>query len=150
MYATGTDGADPFFAEIGDVDTAAIVLTLDNGALGVISNTRYNGRGYDVRLELHGSRDSVAAGLDASLPLRSTEPGVSFPDGVPHQFFMDRFTTAFRAELGAFLDVVNGAPSPCTLTDGLAASWLAEACALSCRERRPVTRAELGSATSAS
>jgi myo-inositol 2-dehydrogenase/D-chiro-inositol 1-dehydrogenase len=148
VFATGTDGADPFFAEIGDVDTAAIVLTFDNGALGVISNTRYNGRGYDVRLELHGSQDSIAAGLDASLPLRSTEPGVTFPGGPPHQFFMDRFATAFRAELAAFLGVVAGAPSPCTLADGLEASWLAEACALSCREHRPVARAELGAGTS--
>ncbi len=148
VYATGTAAGDPFFAEIGDVDTATIVLTFDNGTLGVISDTRYNGRGYDVRLELHGSLDSVAAGLDPSLPLRSTEAGVTFPDRAPHQFFMDRFTTAFHAELSAFLDVVGGAPSPCSLADGLEASWLAEACALSLALRRPVARSEVG-ATSA-
>ncbi len=149
IYATGTAAGDPFFAEIGDVDTASIVLTFDNGTLGVISTTRYNGRGYDVRLELHGSADSVAAGLDASLPLRSTEPGVTFPDHAPHQFFMDRFAKAFRAELGAFLDVVAGAPSPCSLADGLEASWLAEACVLSFARRRPVVRSEVGSVTPA-
>ena len=51
--------------------------------LGVISNTRYNGRGYDVRLELHGSLDAIAAGLDESLPLRSADPAVTFPSRWP-------------------------------------------------------------------
>jgi myo-inositol 2-dehydrogenase/D-chiro-inositol 1-dehydrogenase len=56
---------------------------------------------------------------------------------------MDRFAAAFRAELAGFLDVVAGAPSLCTLADGLEASWLAEACALSFHEHRPVMRAEV-------
>ena len=52
------------FAELGDVAFAATVLTLDDGARAVVSNSRYNARGHDVRLELHGSEDSIAAGLD--------------------------------------------------------------------------------------
>ena len=76
--------------ELGDVHTASAVLTLDGGALAVVSNTRYNARGHDVRLEVHGTRDSLAAGLGPGLPLRSAEPGVSFPDGKPFTFFMDR------------------------------------------------------------
>jgi myo-inositol 2-dehydrogenase / D-chiro-inositol 1-dehydrogenase len=84
------------------------VLTLDGGALAVVSNTRYNARGHDVRLEVHGTRDSLAAGLGPGLPLRSAEPGVSFPDGKPFTFFMDRLAGAFRAELaGCFRN--NGA-----------------------------------------
>jgi myo-inositol 2-dehydrogenase/D-chiro-inositol 1-dehydrogenase len=143
VYATGTAEGDAVFAETGDVDTAAIVLTLTGGTLAVISNTRYNGRGHDVRLELHGSLDSVAAGLDESLPLRSADPTIAFPSQPPHNFFMDRFAVAFRAELAAFTDVVAGAASPCTLADGLEASWLAEACTLSWREQRPVRLAEV-------
>jgi myo-inositol 2-dehydrogenase / D-chiro-inositol 1-dehydrogenase len=79
VYATGSNGGDPLFREADDVDTAWILLTFDDGTLGVISNTRYNGRGYDARLEVHGSLDSVAAGLDESLPLRSADPDVAFP-----------------------------------------------------------------------
>ena len=75
------------------------ILTLDDGTLAIVSNSRYNGRGYDVRLEVHGATDSVAAGLDDGLPLRSTAAGVTFPAGPPHTFFMDRLTAAFRAEL---------------------------------------------------
>ena len=143
VYATGSTAGDAYFREADDPDTASILLTLDDGSIGVVSNTRYNGRGYDVRLELHGSLDAVAAGLDASLPLRSADPATTFPDGPPHRFFLDRFAAAFRAELAAFTDVVHGAPSPCTLADGLEASWLAEACTLSYRDHRPVELYEL-------
>ena len=101
------------FADAADVDTASALLTLDDGTLAVVSNTRYNARGHDVRLELHGSKDSIAVGLEDRLPLRSVEPGASFPAGKPHYFFMDRFVAAFRAELAAFTQVVAGQrPSP--------------------------------------
>jgi myo-inositol 2-dehydrogenase/D-chiro-inositol 1-dehydrogenase len=139
VYATGTNGGADFFAEYGDVDTSAAIVTFAGGALGVVSNTRYNGRGYDVRLEVHGSKDSVAAGIDDGWPVRATEPGVTFPAGPPHQFFMDRFQPAFRAEFETFLEVVRGKrPSPCTVAEGLEADWIAEACTRSQREHRPV------------
>ena len=106
-YAIGDSRGAEIFRQIGDVDTAASVLTLDDGTLAMVSNTRYNGRGYDVRLELHGSTDSIAVGLEDRPPPRSVEPGAAaFPAGPPHAFFLDRFADAFRAELAAFLDVV--------------------------------------------
>ncbi|GAA2575511.1 Gfo/Idh/MocA family oxidoreductase [Winogradskya consettensis] len=139
VYATGSNRGAEFFAEAQDVDTAAVVLTLDDGTLALVSNSRYNQRGYDVRLELHGSVDSIAVGLEDRLPLRSVEPGVTFPAGSPYQFFMDRFGAAFRAELTAFTDVVAGnRSSPCTIADALETGWVAEACTLSLREHRPV------------
>jgi myo-inositol 2-dehydrogenase/D-chiro-inositol 1-dehydrogenase len=110
----------------------------------VVSNSRYNARGHDVRLELHGSEDSIAAGLSPRLPLRSAEPEVSFPDGEPYTFFMDRFADAFRAELAAFTEVVAGRrTSPCPAADAIEASWIAEACTLSLREHRPVGLGEV-------
>ena len=139
VYATGDAHGDPVFAEIGDVSTSQAILTLDDGSAAVVSNSRYNPRGYDVRLELHGDADSVAAGLDAGLPLRSAEPGVRFPDGTPHAFFMDRFAPAFRAELAAFTEVVAGArETPCSVTDAMAAGWIAEAATLSLHSGHPI------------
>jgi myo-inositol 2-dehydrogenase/D-chiro-inositol 1-dehydrogenase len=133
-----------FFAEVGDVDTASAILTLDDTTIAVVSNTRYNARGYDVRMEIHGSTDSIAVGLDERLPLRSVEPGVTFPAGDPHVFFIDRFREAFRAELAAFTDVVAGRrTSPCSVDDALESAWIAEACTLSQREHRPVALAEI-------
>ena len=139
VYAVGSNQGAEVFAEIGDVDTAATILTLASGALAVVSNTRYNARGYDVRLEVHGSADSLAAGLEERWPIRSTEPGVTFPGAAPHTFFMDRFAAAFRAELAAFTELVAGRiASPCPVSDALEASWIAEAATRSPHERRPV------------
>jgi myo-inositol 2-dehydrogenase/D-chiro-inositol 1-dehydrogenase len=144
VYATGSNRGDSFFADAHDVDTASALLTFDDGTLGVISNTRYNGQGYDVRLELHGSAGSVAAGLDDGLPLRSADPQVRFPGGPAHTFFMDRFAAAFENEISTFLAVAAGRQaSPCTLTDGLEASWIAEACTRSLQEHRPITLDEI-------
>ncbi|MEP7020457.1 MAG: Gfo/Idh/MocA family oxidoreductase [Pseudonocardiales bacterium] len=144
VYAAGSNQGEEFFGEYGDVDTAAVVLTLTDGTLALVSNSRYNGRGYDVRLELHGSADSIAVGLDDRLPLRSAEPGAMFPAGPPHVLFMDRLAVAFRAELGAFTDVVAGrSASPCTVDDALEASLIAEACVLSLSLRRPVAMTEI-------
>jgi myo-inositol 2-dehydrogenase/D-chiro-inositol 1-dehydrogenase len=139
VYATGSDRGEPMFAEAGDVATAAAVLTLADGTVALVSNARYNAAGYDVRMELHGSEGSIAAGLDDKLPLRSVEPGVSFPMGEPYTFFMDRFAAAFRAELSAFVEVAAGTrPSPCTVDDALETGWVAEAATLSLAEHRPV------------
>ena len=139
VYATGSARGDAVFADCGDVATAATTLTLDDGTLAVVSNSRYNPRGHDVRLELHGSKDSIAVGLEDKLPLRSVEPGATFPAGTPYVFFMDRFAGAFRAELAAFTEVVGGTrPSPCTVQDALETGWVAEAATLSLAEHRPV------------
>ena len=144
VYAVGGNRGAAYIAEAGDVDTASSILTLDDGTIAVISNSRHNARGYDVRLELHGMKDSIAVGLEDKLPLRSVEPGATFPAGTPHQFFMDRFADAYRAELTAFTEVVAGrSPSPCTVADAIEASWIAEAATLSLAEHRPVRLEEV-------
>ena len=146
VYATGSSRGAPFFAEFGDLATAATVLTLDDGATAVVSNTRYNPRGYDVRLELHGTADAVVAGWDDRLPVRNLEPGVAFPAGPAYEFFTDRLAAAFRAELTAFTEVVAGRrASPCTVGDALAVTWIAEAATASARQHRPVTLDEVRS-----
>ncbi len=139
VYAVGANRGEAFFAQVDDVASASVLLTLDDGTIGVVSNSRYNARGYDVRLEVHGALDSVAAGLDDGLPLRSTQPGVTFPAGPPHGFFMDRLAAAFRAELGAFAEFVAGErPSSCTVSDALEVAFIAEAATRSLHEHRPV------------
>lgn len=147
VYATGSIDATAgpeLFADNNDVSSATCILTMDDGTLGVVSNTRYNGRGYDVRLEVHGSKDSVVAGWDDGAPVRNMAPGISFPAGPPHSFFMDRLADAFAAELATFLQVAAGrVESPCTVADALETSWVAEAATRSLHERRPVRLDEL-------
>ena len=140
VYAAGANRGETFFGEYGDVDSAAALLTLDDGTFAAVSGTRYNGAGHDVRMELHGSLGSIAVGLDSHTALRSAEPGVSFPEGPPHMTFMDRFQPAYVAELTAFTEVVAGTRAvPCTVRDALAAFRIADACELSRHENRIVT-----------
>jgi myo-inositol 2-dehydrogenase / D-chiro-inositol 1-dehydrogenase len=144
VYATGSARGDDFFAELGDVATAQTLLTFGDGATAVVSNTRYNARGHDVRLELHGTVDSVAAGWSQCTPLRNLERDAAWPTGKPWTFFMDRLVDAFRAELTAFTEVVAGKrPTPCSVDDALAVTWIAEAATLSLQQHRPVRIAEV-------
>jgi myo-inositol 2-dehydrogenase/D-chiro-inositol 1-dehydrogenase len=139
VYAVGANRGDDFFRDTGDIDTAAALLTLDDGTLALVSGTRYNARGYDVRLEVLGSLDSISVGLDDRLPLRSAEAGVTFPSGTPYPAFMERFRSAYVAELTAFTDMVAGrSPATCTVEDALEAFYIAEACERSRAEHRPV------------
>jgi len=146
VYATGANKGAPFFSEAGDVDTAAAVLTLDDGTLVTLSATRYNGAGHDVRMEVLGSEGTIGVGYDQSLAVTSAEEGVDFPSGPRHWSFMERFLPAYRAELTAFADVARGArPSPCTVADALQAFRTAEACEISRHEGRAVRLDEVPS-----
>ncbi|GIG62517.1 myo-inositol 2-dehydrogenase [Longispora fulva] len=143
VYATGANRGEAFFGAAGDVDTAAALLTLDDGTLAVCTATRYNGAGYDVRLEACGSEGMLTAGLDDSSALRSAE-GAPWPAGPAHDGFMSRFAAAYRAELAAFCEVAAGTrPSPCTGEEAVAALLVAEAADLSRRENRPVRITEV-------
>ncbi|GAA1896407.1 Gfo/Idh/MocA family protein [Lapillicoccus jejuensis] len=138
-YAAGGNKGADFFRDAGDVDTAAALLTLDDGTLVTVTSTRYHGAGHDVRMEVAGSEGTIGVGYDDSLALRSAEEGASYPAGPVHHSFMDRFLPAYRAELTAFVEVARGErPSPCTVDDALQAFRTAEACDRSRREGRIV------------
>ncbi|HEV2374055.1 MAG TPA: Gfo/Idh/MocA family oxidoreductase [Streptosporangiaceae bacterium] len=144
VYALGANRGAEFFREAGDVDTASAMLTMDDGALALVSNSRYNGAGYDVRLEVLGSLGSISAGLDDRVPLRSAETGVGFPAGRPYPGFTERFRSAYEAELAAFLDLAaGGSPEHPTMEDALEAFYIAEACEVSRARHEPVRLAEV-------
>ena len=149
VYADGAVRETPWFASHGDVDVAVTMLRLAGGALGILSGTRRDPLGYDVRLEVFGTADSVVVGLDPRSPIRSLEPGAPQPDrGAGYANFMRRFEPAYRAELAAFADaVLRGGESPCTLDDARAALLVALAADRSRAERRPVSIDEMTSAT---
>ena len=144
VWATGANKGEAFFAEAGDVDTAAAVLTLDDGTLASVTGSRYNGGGYDVRLEVAGSAGMVAVGLDDRAPLRSAEPGVAWPPEPPYVSFHDRFAAAYAAELADFVAHALGRiDNPCPPEDALEALYVAEAAQLSLDEGRQVQMEEV-------
>ena len=143
VYAVGANRVSPIFERHGDVDTAGAILTMADGTLGILSQTRHNPRGYDVRMELVGSGDAVSMGVGPRMPSRSLEPDAP-PPAPGWDSFLTRFETAYGAELQAFLPVARGeAPSPCTARDGLAAMRIAVAATRSVKEGRAIQLATL-------
>ncbi len=145
VYADGAALETPWIAGHGDVDVSAAVLRLASGALVIVSGTRRDPLGYDVRLEVFGTEDSIAVGLDARSPLRSVEPGQERPRNQGYANFLDRFGVAYRAELAAFVDTVRSdGDSLCPLAEARAALVAALAADRSRSERRPVAIGEVG------
>lgn len=139
VFAFGTDLGLPDFADFADVCETVLALRLTGGALATAHSSRFNGAGYDVRMEVHGTEGTDVVGMDERLPVRSLEPGVAYPSGEPWVDFIARFADCYERELEAFLDVVAGKGEiPSTIDDAVASLRVAEACAASCREGRPV------------
>lgn len=144
VFAVGANRGASFFADFDDIDTTSALLTLDDGTIAVVSGSRYNEAGYDVRLEVLGQKGSIVVGLDDNSALQSAESGALFPAGVPHASFPERFAAAYAAELRAFVHLVrHGGVSECTPVDALQAFYAAEACELSRREARAVSISEV-------
>jgi myo-inositol 2-dehydrogenase/D-chiro-inositol 1-dehydrogenase len=139
VYADGSDAGFDAFARHGDVAAAVATLRFDGGTLGILSGTRHDPLGYDVRLEVFGAGDSVAVGWDSRMPLRSVEPGAPPAPREAYSFFLDRFAPAYRAELHAFVEVAGGRmANPCPPEDAREAIRIAMACDLSRELHRPV------------
>jgi myo-inositol 2-dehydrogenase/D-chiro-inositol 1-dehydrogenase len=160
VTAAGSNRGDEVFRACGDVDTGAALLGLDDGTLATIAASRYNAAGYDVRLELFGSKESLVTGLDdrtpvTPVPAPAPDPAAGGPARGqaaeqeaerprPYGGFLERFAAAYDAELRAFVDVVAGQrANPCPPEEALEAFYLAEACEISRREGRVVRTEEV-------
>ena len=144
VYADGGVVAFEVLGNYDDVDTAVAALRFSGGAFGILSGARHDPLGYDIRMEVFGSRDSVAVGVDARTPLRSLEEGVA-PPADAYGFFLDRFAPAYREELNVFVEVAAGQrENPCPPVDALEAMRVAVECNVSRREHRPVRVEEVG------
>ena len=144
VYADGGVLGFPMFAKYDDVDTAVATLRLSGGTRAILSVTRHDPLGYDIRTELFGSGDSVSIGLGPRTPMRSVEPGVPPPAGPAWSMFIERFREAYEQELRAFLRVARGQEeSACTARDGLEAVRVAIAATRSMHEHRPVRISEV-------
>src|SRR5437867_2286721 len=146
VHAVGSNAGFPEYDRYGDAATSVLTIKLSDGTLGMLSGARHNPAGYDIRVEIFGSEDTVCVGLDPRTPTRSLEadgpafPGPTYPD------FQTRFAAAYAAELDHFLRLARGqAENPCTAADALQALRIAEAADKSMHEGRPVKLEEIPS-----
>jgi myo-inositol 2-dehydrogenase/D-chiro-inositol 1-dehydrogenase len=106
--------------------------------------SRHDPRGYDIRTELFGSRDSISVGLGPRQVIRSVEPGVPEPVGPAWPDFLTRFAEAYRDEVLGFIKVAAGElESPCTARDGVESARIAEAATTALKEHRVVRLDEI-------
>jgi len=120
VQAIGGLLAYPELGAVGDIDNAVISLIFASGRLGVIDITRNGIYGYDISMELLGTKGTLRAGYLRDTPLTvMTKAGVTH-DTVP--YFMQRFADAYTAQLENFArNVLEDRQPPVTIDDGVEA-----------------------------
>ncbi|VAW21424.1 hypothetical protein MNBD_ALPHA12-649 [hydrothermal vent metagenome] len=138
VMASASVLVDKEIGELGDFDSASIILTTASGRQCAISNSRRATYGYDQRIEVHGSLGMVRAQNQ-----RETDIEIANGDGYTKpplfDFFMTRYIAAYAAEISAFIASIaeNSASSPGG-KDGLASLIIAEAALKSVQEGRAI------------
>lgn len=138
VIASASVLVDPQIGELGDYDSANVILTTASGKQCSISNSRRATYGYDQRIEVHGSLGLVSAENQRPVSIEvATSSGYLRPP--LNDFFMTRYLEAYAAEISSFIDMIatKSEPSP-DGQDGLAALAIAEAALLSVSEGRAV------------
>lgn len=123
----GAGLVDPEITQYEDVDTVITTLTFENGALGVIDNSRQAVYGYDQRLEAFGSEGMLqnANHLQSDIVFSGKNKILSEK---PQFFFLERYLNSYNTELNYFAEsILEDKPVACTLEDGIMAVKIAQA-----------------------
>ncbi|AYO30096.1 inositol 2-dehydrogenase [Biomaibacter acetigenes] len=138
VYASGAVLVDPAIGNAGDIDTAVVTLKFENGAIGVIDNSRRSTYGYDQRVEVFGSKGCVSVSNDIlTNTVLSDENGIT--SDKPKYFFIERYKDAYIEEIKAFFDsILNDKQPPVTGIDGLEPVIIGLAAKKSLVEGKPV------------
>jgi myo-inositol 2-dehydrogenase/D-chiro-inositol 1-dehydrogenase len=128
VTATAANQVSDQIREAGDVDSAVVVLRGAGGALCSITNSRRCAFGYDQRLEAFGERGMLVAANQLPTSVRFSGAGHTEAAAPYLDFFIDRYTPAYRAELDHFVTAIekDTRPGP-GFADGRAALVLADA-----------------------
>lgn len=147
VMASGSVLVDPAIGDLGDYDSANLILRTASGKQAIISNSRRAAYGYDQRIEVLGAAGMVAARNthETNIETAGTE-GFGRPPLL--NFFMTRYAAAYANEISEFVAAVStGEPMPTTGHDGLVALALADAAVLSAAEGRAVRVADIMAGT---
>jgi myo-inositol 2-dehydrogenase / D-chiro-inositol 1-dehydrogenase len=147
VYATGANVVADYIAELGDIDSAVVVLRGAHGTLCHITNSRHSVFGYDQRLEAFGSAGMLSVGNQHPTSVRLSN--ATHTEAAPEylNFFLDRYTPAYRAELDHLITAMDqgSQPSP-GFADGREALALADAALESLRTGQMVRLGQPASA----
>ena len=111
VYAKGEALVNPEIAKAGDIDTAIINLTFEDGSMAVIDNCRKAVYGYDQRVEVFGSKGMVQSkNKFDKYTLTYSENGVT--SALPQHFFLERYADAYKKEINHFIDCIRHKKTP--------------------------------------
>jgi len=138
VYATGAVRIAPAIGEAGDLDTAVVTLTHENGCITTIDNSRQAVYGYDQRLEVFGSK-GMALSENPSKDTAMFFTDTARSGNVLPYFFLERYTDSYRIEWEDFVRYVrDGGPSPVSGADGRAPVAIGIAAWESIRTGQPI------------
>jgi myo-inositol 2-dehydrogenase/D-chiro-inositol 1-dehydrogenase len=139
VHAVGANLVDPAIGQAGDIDAAMITLVAKSGAMGQISNSRRSVYGYDQRIEAFGANGMLQAGNQRPTTVSFWGAAATAARDPVLNFFIERYTPAYLAEIDHFVDCVEKGTAPLVgYRDGREALRLAEAALGSMRTGRTV------------
>ena len=119
---------DPAIGELGDFDSANVILTTASGKQCAISNSRRASYGYDQRIEVLGASGMLQSENPHPTSVRRSLSNMTASREPLHDFFLERYAQSYRLELDDFISAVrDGRPTAVGFEDGRRASILAEA-----------------------
>ncbi|MCB1213150.1 MAG: inositol 2-dehydrogenase [Chlamydiia bacterium] len=140
VFVEGSCLIDPSIDSFGDLDTCAVCLRSERGAIGQIANSRRSVFGYDQRIEVFGAKGLLSANnavpdtlkFSSSTGEQTTSPYPSFPE---------RYEVAYQREIDHFFtDVVKSGKKPLvTAEDGRKALVIANAATDSYRKKQRIS-----------
>ncbi|NQT61027.1 MAG: inositol 2-dehydrogenase [Bacteroidetes bacterium] len=138
VFSKGSVKIKEEIGEVGDVDTAVVVLEFADGSIGVIDNSRQAVYGYDQRAEVFGSNGVCLADNDTATRVTTiTTEGAN--SDVPPYFFLERYFQAYVDEVKSFIsDLQNDKDPSCGLFDAIQPVIIAKAATLSQKTGKPV------------
>ncbi len=132
VFATGSRLFEPALEALGDFDTVMVQMRTASGKQCQINCSRQAIYGYDQRMEVFGSGGMLLNDNLRETSVRRFSEKETEARGPLLNFFMQRYTEAYRLEIDAFICAIQqGKPVPVTVKDGCQALRLANAALLS-------------------
>lgn len=137
IYAQGAVLKHQYLKDMDDVDEGQMLLTFENGTLGMIEVSRNANDIYDVRTEVIGTKGSVYIGQTQLTPfIKVNKDGMTYDMA---NWCLGRFEKAYELEVDAFIDaLIHGKDSPVNAQDGMVALKLAKAATKSFKTKQAI------------
>jgi predicted dehydrogenase len=122
----------------GDFDNVVITIKLSNGAIGYIDSCAFTPYGYDIRVELIGTKAAIVIDMGSNSSYNLL--GKSSSEVDTPQTYQERFAQAYRDEMEDFArSILTDSKPRAGIEEGRAAIRIGLAAWESAKEGKPVT-----------